>query len=83
MKIFRTCWKNYLFKRRAVISSGIKSNGNMHGDLRRKYMIVVGFPSEEVFQGIYEMKLSVDNIHHLEKTQLQIIFGHFIENWNI
>ena len=37
-----------------VISSGWNPIRNMHGDRERRYMIVVEFPSEKIFQDFLE-----------------------------
>tara|TARA_B100002019_G_scaffold185327_1_gene160040 strand:- start:473 stop:793 length:321 start_codon:yes stop_codon:yes gene_type:complete len=65
-----------------VISSGINPIRNMHGDLERKYMIVVEFPSEEVFQEFID-EADVDNIHHLREDSTSDYIWTLYENWNI
>ena len=49
-----------------VISSGWKPIRKLHGDIERKYMIVVKFPSEKVFQEFLDEAESL-KIHALRE----------------
>ena len=52
-----------------VISSGWKPIRKLHGNTERKYMIVVEFPSEEIFQEFLD-EGEKQNIHPLREDSL-------------
>ena len=65
-----------------VISSGINPIRNMHGDIERKFMIVVEFPSEKIFQEFID-EADSDNIHPLREDSTSDYIWTLYENWNI
>ena len=65
-----------------VISSGWKPIRNNHGNIQREYMIVVEFPSEEIFQEFID-EAEKDNIHPLREESTKDYIWTLYENWDI
>ena len=65
-----------------VISSGWKPIRNIHGNIQREYMIVVEFPSEEIFQEFID-EAEKDNIHPLREESTKDYIWTLYENWDI
>jgi uncharacterized protein (DUF1330 family) len=65
-----------------VISSGWKPIRNIHGNIQREYMIVVEFPSEEIFQEFID-EAEKDNIHPLREESTKDYIWTLYKNWDI
>jgi len=65
-----------------VITSGWKPIRNIHGDIQSKYMIVVEFPSEKIFQEFLD-EAEEDNIHILREESTKNYIWTLYENWDI
>ncbi|MDG2267858.1 MAG: DUF1330 domain-containing protein [Alphaproteobacteria bacterium] len=65
-----------------VVSSGWKPIRNIHGDIKREYMIVVEFPSEKIFQEFLDEAEKV-NIHPLREQSTKDYIWTLYEHWNI
>ena len=65
-----------------VISSGWKPIRKLHGKTERKYMIVVEFPSEEIFQEFLD-EGEKQNIHPLREDSLTDYIWTLYEPWNM
>jgi uncharacterized protein (DUF1330 family) len=65
-----------------VISSGWKPIRNIHGDIKREYMIVVKFPSEKIFQEFLD-EAEKENIHPLREESTKDYIWTLYEHWNI
>ena len=65
-----------------VISSGWKPIRKLHGDIERRYMIVVEFPSKEVFQDFLD-EAETQNIHQLRENSTKDYIWTLYEPWNI
>ena len=65
-----------------VISSGWKPIRKLHGDIERKYMIVVKFPSEKIFQEFLD-EAEAANIHHLRENATKDYIWTLYEPWDI
>ncbi len=65
-----------------VISSGWKPIRKLHGNTERKYMIVVEFPSEEIFQEFLD-EGEKQNIHPLREDSLTDYIWTLYEPWNM
>lgn len=65
-----------------VVTSGWKPIRNIHGDIKREYMIVVQFPSEKIFQEFLD-EAEKSNIHHLRENSTYNYIWTLYENWNI
>ena len=56
-----------------VISSGWNPIRNMHGDRERRYMIVVEFPSEKIFQDFSPTLLGYIHLKERRKSLLECL----------
>ena len=65
-----------------VISSGYEPIRKLHGDIERKYMIVVEFPSEKIFQDFLD-EAEKQNIHPLRENSTTDYIWTLYEPWNI
>jgi len=65
-----------------VISSGWKPIQKLHGNTERKYMIVVEFPSEKIFQEFLD-EGEKQNIHPLREDSLTDYIWTLYEPWNM
>ena len=65
-----------------VIVSGWKPIRKIHGDTERKYMIVVEFPSENVFQDFLD-EAENQKIHSLREESTSDYIWTLYESWNI
>ncbi len=65
-----------------VISSGWNPIRKLHGDIERKYMIVVKFPSEKVFQEFLDEAESL-KIHDLRENSTKDYIWTLYEPWDI
>ena len=65
-----------------VISSGWKPIRKLHGNTERKYMIVVEFPSEKIFQEFLD-EGEKQNIHPLREDSLTDYIWTLYEPWNM
>ena len=65
-----------------VVSSGWSPIRNMHGDIERKYMIVVEFPSEKIFQNFLD-EASSQEIHELRENSTKDYIWTLYKPWNI
>ena len=65
-----------------VISSACNPIRKLKGDIDRRYMIVVEFPSKEVFQEFLE-EAEIQNIHRLRESSTKDYIWTLYEPWNI
>lgn len=65
-----------------VVASGWKPIRKLHGDTERRYLIVVEFPSEAVFQAFID-EADNQNIHHLRENACTDYIWTLYEPWNI
>ncbi len=65
-----------------VIAAGTDPLRNMHGDRVRRHMIVVEFPSEEVFQAFID-EAERDDIHRLRETATRDYIWTLYRNWDM
>ena len=65
-----------------VISSGWNPIRNMHGDRERRYMIVVKFPSEKIFQDFLD-EAENQKIHPLREDPTTDYIWTLYEPWDI
>ena len=65
-----------------VISSAWNPIRKLKGDIERRYMIVVEFPSKEVFNDFLE-EAENQNIHKLREKSTKDYIWTLYENWNI
>ena len=65
-----------------VICSGWKPIRKLRGDVERKYMIVVQFPSVEVFQEFLDDAEQI-NIHNLRENSTKDYIWTLYESWDI
>ena len=65
-----------------VVSSGWKPIRNLHGDVERKQMIVVEFPSEEVFQQFID-EAGRQDIHHLRENSTSDYIWTLYQPWDL
>jgi uncharacterized protein (DUF1330 family) len=65
-----------------VVASGWKPIRKMHGDTERRYLIVVEFPSESVFQTFID-EADKQNIHHLRENACTDYIWTLYESWDI
>lgn len=65
-----------------VISSGWNPIRNMHGDRERRYMIVVEFPSEKIFQDFLD-EAENQKIHPLREDSTSDYIWTLYEPWDI
>ena len=65
-----------------VVSSGWSPIRNIHGDIERKYMIVVEFPSEKVFQNFLD-EASAQEIHDLRENSTKDYIWTLYKQWDI
>ena len=65
-----------------VISSGWNPIRNMHGDRERRYMIVVEFPSEKIFQDFLD-EVENQKIHPLREDSTTDYIWTLYEPWDI
>ena len=54
----------------------------MKGDIERRYMILVEFPSKEVFQEFLN-EAETENIHQLRENSTKDYIWTLYEQWNI
>ena len=65
-----------------VLSSAWNPIRKMKGDIERRYMIVVEFPSKEVFQEFLN-DAEAENIHQLRENATKDYIWTLYEPWNI
>ena len=65
-----------------VVSSGWNPIHNLHGDRTRNYMIVVEFPSEQIFQDFLN-EADKQNIHPLREESTTDYIWTLYEPWDI
>ncbi len=65
-----------------VVASGWKPIRKLHGDTERRYLIVVEFPSEAVFQAFID-EADKQNIHHLRENACTDYIWTLYEPWDI
>ena len=65
-----------------VISSGWNPIRNLHGNTERRYMIVVEFPSEKIFQEFLN-EAEKQNIHPLREDSTTDYIWTLYEPWDI
>lgn len=65
-----------------VVSSGWNPIRKLHGDKTRKYMIVVEFPSEQIFQDFLD-EAETQNIHLLRENSTTDYIWTLYEPWDI
>ena len=65
-----------------VVSSGWNPIRKLHGDKTRKYMIVVEFPSEQIFQNFLD-EAETQNIHLLRDNSTTDYIWTLYEPWDI
>ena len=65
-----------------VVSSAWSPIRKLKGDIERRYMIVVEFPSKEVFQEFLD-KAKSENIHQLRESSTKDYIWTLYEPWNI
>jgi len=65
-----------------VIASGWKPIRKIHGDTERKYMIIVEFPSDRVFQDFLD-QAETENIHSLRELSTSDYIWTLYEEWDI
>ena len=65
-----------------VVSSGWNPIRKLHGDTTRKHMIVVEFPSEEIFQEFLD-EAEKQNIHLLRERSTTDYIWTLYEPWDI
>ena len=65
-----------------VISSACNPIRKLKGDIDRRYMIVVEFPSKEIFQEFLE-EAENQNIHRLRESATKDYIWTLYEPWNI
>ena len=65
-----------------VVSSGWNPIRKLHGDKTRKYMIVVEFPSEQIFQDFLD-EAETQNIHLLRENSTTDYIWTLYESWDI
>ena len=65
-----------------VISSACNPIRKLKGDIDRRYMIVVEFPSKKVFQEFLE-EAENQNIHRLRESSTKDYIWTLYEPWNI
>ena len=65
-----------------VVSSGWKPIRNIHGDIKREYMVVVEFPNEKIFQEFLD-EAEKENIHPLREESTKDYIWTLYEYWNI
>jgi len=65
-----------------VVSSGWNPIRKLHGDKTRKHMIVVEFPSEQIFQDFLD-EAETKNIHLLRENSTTDYIWTLYEPWDI
>jgi uncharacterized protein (DUF1330 family) len=65
-----------------VISAGKGPLREMHGDITRRQMIVVEFPSLEIFEQFID-EAETQNIHHLRENSTTDYIWTLYEPWNL
>ncbi len=65
-----------------VVASGWKPIRKLHGDVERHYLIVVEFPSEEVFQAFVD-EADKQDIHHLRENACTDYIWTLYEPWDV
>ena len=65
-----------------VVVSGWKPIRNLHGDAERRYLIVVEFPSEQVFQAFID-EADKQDIHRLRENACSDYIWTLYEPWDI
>ena len=65
-----------------VVSSGWNPIRKIHGDVERRYMIVVEFPSEKIFQEFLD-EADDKNIHILREKSTKDYIWTLYEPWDI
>ena len=65
-----------------VVSSGWNPIRKLHGDKTRKHMIVVEFPSEQIFQDFLD-EAETQNIHLLRENSTTDYIWTLYEPWDI
>ena len=65
-----------------VVSSGWNPIRNLHGDKTRNYMIVVEFPSKQIFQDFLD-EAETQNIHLLRENSTTDYIWTLYESWDI
>ena len=65
-----------------VVASGWNPIRNIHGDVERRYMIIVEFPSEEVFQAFID-EADKQEIHHLRENACTDYIWTLYDDWDV
>ena len=65
-----------------VVSAGWHPIRNIHGDKERKYMIIVEFPSEKIFQEFLD-EASEKEIHSLRENSTKDYIWTLYEEWDL
>ncbi len=65
-----------------VIAAGRDPVRELHGDAARRYLIVVEFPSEEVFQQFLD-RAEQDDIHRLRETAATDYIWTLYQPWDL
>lgn len=65
-----------------IAASGWKPIRNLHGDVERRHMIVVEFPSEAVFQSFLDEADKAD-IHHMRENSCTDYIWTLYEPWDM
>ena len=65
-----------------VVSSGWNPIRKLHGNKTRKYMIVVEFPSKQIFQDFLD-EAETQNIHLLRENSTTDYIWTLYESWDI
>ena len=65
-----------------VVSAGWRPIRNIHGDKERRYMIIVEFPSEKIFQEFLD-EASEKEIHGLRENSTKDYIWTLYEEWDL
>lgn len=65
-----------------VVAAGYAPLRRMHGDVERDYMVIVDFPSEEVFQQFLDAA-SRQDLHELRETATRDYIWTLYRNWDM
>jgi uncharacterized protein (DUF1330 family) len=65
-----------------VVASGWKPIRKLHGDVERRHMIVVEFPSEDAFQAMLDEGEKQD-VHHLRENATMDYIWTLYEPWDL
>jgi uncharacterized protein (DUF1330 family) len=65
-----------------IVASGWNPIRNIHGDVERRYMIIVEFPSEAVFQAFID-EADKQAIHHLRENACTDYIWTLYDDWDV